>query len=115
MVQRESQNSPELITLPLLHLPISLSSGKGEQVGVIPQMGRMEVSKIVIGKSLSPPTWCVNEHIAGLVNLHKQNMKPTGQNCSVVNEIRCLERTLSISARMTKVRHQFIHLFIRYL
>lgn len=36
MVQKERQNSLELITLAFLNFPIYLSSGKGEQVGVIP-------------------------------------------------------------------------------
>lgn len=60
MVQRV-QNSPELTRLALLSFPISLSSRK-ERVGVIPPVGRMEISKVVIGKSISPPTVCVNEH-----------------------------------------------------
>lgn len=59
----ESQNSPELIRLALLSFLISLSSGKEEHVGVIPQVGRMEVSKVVSGKSLSCPL-CVIDNVA---------------------------------------------------
>lgn len=63
VVQRENQNSPELARLALLSFPISLSSWK-DHVGVIPPVGRMEIREVVIGKSVSPPTLCVNEHIA---------------------------------------------------
>lgn len=42
MVHRESYNSPELNRLACLSFLIALSSGKGEHVGVIPQVGRME-------------------------------------------------------------------------
>lgn len=62
MVQKGNQNSLELTRLALLSFPISLSSWK-EHVGVIPPMGRMEISKVVIGEFVSPPTVCVNEHI----------------------------------------------------
>lgn len=63
MVHRESYNSPELNRLAYLNFLIALSSGKGEHVGVIPQVGRMKVSKAVNGNSLSCPC-VVNEHVA---------------------------------------------------
>ena len=103
------ERKPELIKLTLLSVIISLSSGKGEQVGVIPQLGRMEVSKVVIRKSLSCPL-CVSMSIyLSLVLIHKQTVESAGQSCSVANKSNCLARTPYISAKMAEVRHEFFH------
>lgn len=87
MVHRESYNSPELNRLACLSFLIALSSGKGEHVGVIPQVGRMEVSKAVNGNSLSRPC-VVNEHAAQFGISPQADHEASSQSCPVANEIR---------------------------
>lgn len=81
-------------------------------MGVILQVGRREVSKVVTGKSLSRPL-CLDEHVAQFGINHKRTMVPAGQSRSV-DQDELSGKDTTISARMIVVRHEFIHSFSQF-